>query len=189
MIRIKQLRVPIVLTLVNLIPLFPTALRPLSPSLHTLAVELVCQRGATRSITLAGAELFSTLYLLAPKGKEGLREAWRKGVEALVASIDGLVPYITSDVFSEGKSAVTFFLVMNPDLPISRRPASESHINATVCARFAGRHRRRRLGTSRGPRIYTLCDSPNTYCRAGRTRPGSSWSPRRAGCPSRRSQF
>ncbi|KAL8281544.1 hypothetical protein RQP46_006228 [Phenoliferia psychrophenolica] len=86
---------------VSLIPLFPTPLRPLSPSMHTLALNLICNPSRSQSAIDAGADLFAALYLLSPKGKDGLREAWRKGVEALVGSLDALVPAVTSDIFAE----------------------------------------------------------------------------------------
>ncbi|GAA6038507.1 hypothetical protein JCM8097_004602 [Rhodosporidiobolus ruineniae] len=92
---------PCVSTIVALLPLFPTALRPLSPALHTLAISLISAPSASASTVDAGAHLFVSLYLLAPKGREGLREAWKTGVEALIGSIDGLATQATSGIFSE----------------------------------------------------------------------------------------
>ncbi|KAK4049765.1 hypothetical protein OIO90_005346 [Microbotryomycetes sp. JL221] len=96
-----SVKLSIVETIARLAPLFPTALRSTSNALHALAIETICSAGATKLTVQTGASLFSTLYLLAPKGRDGLREAWRKGTEALVASIDSLAPFITSDIFSE----------------------------------------------------------------------------------------
>lgn len=70
--------------------------------MHTLAIKLVCDPSGSSSAVAAGADLFASLYLLSPKGKDGLREAWKKGVESLVGSIDALVPAVTSDIFAEG---------------------------------------------------------------------------------------
>jgi len=39
---------------------------------------------------------------LAPKGKEGLREAWKTGVEALIASCDELTGIVSGGIFAEG---------------------------------------------------------------------------------------
>lgn len=101
-----QVKLPCLDAIVSLLPLFPTPLRPLAPSLHTLAISLICQPGASRSTIDAGSSLFVSLYLLAPKGRDGLREAWKKGAEALTGSIDSLVPLVTSDIFAEGQSTV-----------------------------------------------------------------------------------
>lgn len=86
-----------------MIPLFPTPLRPLSPALHTLAYDSLCDSNCSIALLDAGAALFVSLYLLAPKGRDGLRDAWRKGVEALIGSIDTLVLNVTSDIFAEGE--------------------------------------------------------------------------------------
>lgn len=88
----------------TLLPLFPTPLRPLSPALHTLSIALLCDPSGHQGLIGAGSSLFVSLYLLAPKGKDGLREAWRKGAEALVGSMDILVTGVTSDIFAEGTS-------------------------------------------------------------------------------------
>ncbi|KAK4052183.1 hypothetical protein OIV83_002478 [Microbotryomycetes sp. JL201] len=97
----EQIQSSVIDTLVALVPLFTTALRPLSNSLHTLAIETLCKPDATKATLQAGARLFAVLYQLAPKGRDGLRDAWRKGTEALVASIDRLVPFLTSGIFAE----------------------------------------------------------------------------------------
>ncbi|GAA5860686.1 hypothetical protein JCM1840_000340 [Sporobolomyces johnsonii] len=96
-----EIKLPSVSAIVTLLPLFPTALRPLSPALHTLAISLLCAPAASPALIDAGASLFVALYLLAPKGKEGLREAWKTGVEALVGSMDGLLSQTTSGIFAE----------------------------------------------------------------------------------------
>ncbi|GAA5961023.1 hypothetical protein JCM21900_002277 [Sporobolomyces salmonicolor] len=96
-----EIKLPSLSAIVTLLPLFPTALRPLSPALHTLAISLLCAPAASPALIDAGASLFVALYLLAPKGKEGLREAWKTGVEALVGSMDGLLSQATSGIFAE----------------------------------------------------------------------------------------
>ncbi|CEQ39091.1 SPOSA6832_00570 [Sporobolomyces salmonicolor] len=96
-----QIKLPSLSAIVTLLPLFPTALRPLSPALHTLAISLLCAPAASPALIDAGASLFVALYLLAPKGKEGLREAWKTGVEALVGTVDGLLSQATSGIFAE----------------------------------------------------------------------------------------
>ncbi|GAA6062703.1 hypothetical protein JCM10212_004761 [Sporobolomyces blumeae] len=98
---VSEVQVSAVSTICTLIPLFPTALRPLSPSLHTLALSILCDPSLLPAATESAAHLFVSLYLLAPKGKEGLREAWRTGIEALTASIDELVRVVSSEIFSE----------------------------------------------------------------------------------------
>lgn len=116
---------PSIEAIVSLIPLFPTPLRPLSPSLHTLAISLLCDPHGSRDQVDAGANLFVSLYLLAPKGREGLKDAWKKGAEALVGSMDALVDVITSGVFAEGTpepllhpltrdQVLTFLLLSDP---------------------------------------------------------------------------
>ncbi|GAA5979325.1 hypothetical protein JCM10908_002881 [Rhodotorula pacifica] len=99
----SEVTLPCVATIVSLIPLYPTALRPLSPSFHNLAISLLAE-SATPALSDAGAQLFVSLYLLAPKGKDGLREAWRTGVEALVGSIDQLASHVVSGIFAEDMS-------------------------------------------------------------------------------------
>lgn len=101
----SQVVLPVVSSIVTLLPLYPTALRPLSPALHTLAVSLIATLSFSPSLVDAGAHLFVSLYLLAPKGRDGLREAWKTGVEALVGSIDQLTTAATNGIFSEGSSA------------------------------------------------------------------------------------
>lgn len=96
-----QVTLPCVATIVSLIPLYPTALRPLAPSFHNLAISLLTETASTR-LSDAGAQLFVSLYLLAPKGKDGLREAWRTGIEALIGSVDQLASHVVSGIFSEG---------------------------------------------------------------------------------------
>ncbi|GAA6026106.1 hypothetical protein JCM11491_002868 [Sporobolomyces phaffii] len=88
-------------TMCTLLPLFPTALRPLSPSLHALSLSVLCDAASPRALVQHASNLFVSLYLLAPKGKEGLREAWRTGVEALVASCDQLTSIVTAGIFAE----------------------------------------------------------------------------------------
>lgn len=100
----SQVMLPCVAAIVSLIPLYPTALRPLAPSFHTLAVTLLSDASRSALIVDAGAQLFASLYLLAPKGKEGLREAWRTGIEALIGSIDQLASHATQGIFAEGAS-------------------------------------------------------------------------------------
>ncbi|GAA6055489.1 hypothetical protein JCM3770_006283 [Rhodotorula araucariae] len=100
-IELSDVKLPCVAAIVSLIPLYPTALRPLSPSLHNLAISLITEPSGNAAAVQAGASLFASLYLLAPKGKEGLRDAWRTGVEALVGSIDALATQVTSGVFAE----------------------------------------------------------------------------------------
>ncbi|GAA5916410.1 hypothetical protein JCM6882_001551 [Rhodosporidiobolus microsporus] len=100
-IELSEVTIPCISAIVSLLPLYPTALRPLSPSLHTLAISLIAAPSATTTTIDAGAHLFVSLYLLAPKGRDGLREAWKTGVEALVASIDGLVTEATCGIFAE----------------------------------------------------------------------------------------
>ncbi|GAA5862531.1 hypothetical protein JCM8547_002095 [Rhodosporidiobolus lusitaniae] len=97
----SEVVLPVVSAIVPLLPLYPTALRPLSPSLHTLAINLISPPVSTPSTVNAGAHLFVSLYLLAPKGKDGLKEAWKTGVEALIGSIDALATEITQRIFSE----------------------------------------------------------------------------------------
>ncbi|BGP13316.1 hypothetical protein JCM10213_001497 [Rhodosporidiobolus nylandii] len=92
---------PCLSALVSLLPLYPTALRPLSPSLHALAISLISAPSASSATVDAGAQLFCSLYLLAPKGREGLREAWKTGAEALVGSMDQLTSEITAGIFAE----------------------------------------------------------------------------------------
>lgn len=99
----SEVTLPCVATIVSLIPLYPTALRPLAPSFHTLAVSLLTET-MSASYNDAGAQLFVSLYLLAPKGKDGLREAWRTGVEALIGSIEQLATHVVSGIFSEDVS-------------------------------------------------------------------------------------
>lgn len=45
-----------------------------------------------------------SLYLIAKNGKDGLRDAWRLTAEGLAASMDVLIPLVTSDIFAEGES-------------------------------------------------------------------------------------
>ncbi|GAA5902037.1 uncharacterized protein JCM6883_000472 [Sporobolomyces salmoneus] len=96
-----QIKLASLSTICTLLPLFPTALRPLSPSLHALSLSLLCDVTSPPSLQDSASNLFVSLYLLAPKGKEGLREAWKTGVEALVASCDELVSIVTGGIFSE----------------------------------------------------------------------------------------
>lgn len=95
---------PCITTIVSVIPLYPTALRPLSASFHTLAISCLSDSSRSAAVVDAGAQLFVSLYLLAPKGKEGLREAWRTGIEALIGSIDQLASHVTQGIFAEGAS-------------------------------------------------------------------------------------
>lgn len=97
-----QLALPCIATIVSLIPLFPTALRPLAPSFHNLAISLLAD-GSSPALSDAGAQLFVSLYLLAPKGKDGLREAWKTGVEALVGSVNQLATHVVGGIFAEGE--------------------------------------------------------------------------------------
>lgn len=87
--------------IVTIIPLYPTPLRPIYSSLHDLSLLLLCSEGS--KFVDAGASLIVHLYLIAKNGKDGLREAWRLTLEGLVASIDSLIPFVTSDIFAEGK--------------------------------------------------------------------------------------
>ncbi|BGP29529.1 hypothetical protein JCM10296v2_001268 [Rhodotorula toruloides] len=107
----SEVMLPCVATIVSLIPLYPTALRPLSPSFHTLAITLLSDSSRSAAIVDAGAQLFVSLYLLAPKGKEGLREAWRTGIEALIGSIDQLASHVTQGIFTED---VTYNHLLSP---------------------------------------------------------------------------
>ncbi|GAA6000706.1 hypothetical protein JCM10207_004617 [Rhodosporidiobolus poonsookiae] len=118
---LSEVVLPCVSAIVSLIPLYPTALRPLSPALHALSISLIAAPSATGTGTLdAGAHLFVSLYLLAPKGRDGLREAWKTGVEALVGSIDGLVGVVTASIFSED-------ILYNHSLtPLALPPLSDS---------------------------------------------------------------
>ncbi|GAA5841663.1 hypothetical protein JCM9279_000722 [Rhodotorula babjevae] len=100
-VEFSDVKLPCVAAIVSLLPLFPTALRPLAPSLHNLAVALIAEPTGHAAVVDQGATLFASLYLLAPKGKEGLREAWKTGVEALVGSIDALATHVTAGVFAE----------------------------------------------------------------------------------------
>ncbi|GAA5928583.1 hypothetical protein JCM3775_004572 [Rhodotorula graminis] len=100
-VEFSDVKLPCIAAIVSLIPLFPTALRPLAPSLHNLAVALIAEPAGHAAVVDQGAALFAALYLLAPKGKEGLREAWKTGVEALVGSIDALTTHVTAGVFAE----------------------------------------------------------------------------------------
>ncbi|KAK4695577.1 hypothetical protein P7C70_g8526, partial [Phenoliferia sp. Uapishka_3] len=109
---VAELKPSSISTIISLLPLFPTALRPLSPALHSLAIKFVCDPTNNSAQISAGADLFSSLYLLSPKGKDGLREAWKKGVESLVGSIDSLVPAVTSDIFAEGEPTSLPFVTL-----------------------------------------------------------------------------
>ncbi|GAA5906572.1 hypothetical protein JCM8208_000483 [Rhodotorula glutinis] len=100
-VEFSDVKLPCVAAIVSLLPLYPTALRPLAPSLHNLAVALIAESSGHAAVVDQGAALFASLYLLAPKGKEGLREAWKTGVEALVGSIDALTTHVTAGVFAE----------------------------------------------------------------------------------------
>ncbi|BGP37270.1 hypothetical protein JCM10449v2_001175 [Rhodotorula kratochvilovae] len=110
-VELSDVKLPCVAAIVSLIPLYPTALRPLSPNLHNLAISLVVEPSGNSVVVEAGASLFASLYLLAPKGKEGLREAWRTGVEALVGSIDTLTTQVTNGIFAED---MTFNHTLSP---------------------------------------------------------------------------
>lgn len=105
---LQQVTLPCVAATISLIPLYPTALRPLAPSFHNLAVSLLSD-SSSPALSDAGAQLFVSLYLLAPKGKEGLREAWRTGVEALIGSVDQLATHIVNGIFAEGALARSRF--------------------------------------------------------------------------------
>ncbi|BGP05481.1 hypothetical protein JCM10049v2_001287 [Rhodotorula toruloides] len=107
----SEVMLPCIATIVSLIPLYPTALRPLSPSFHTLAVTRLSDSSRSAAVVDAGAQLFVSLYLLAPKGKEGLREAWRTGIEALIGSIDQLASHVTQGIFAED---VTYNHLLSP---------------------------------------------------------------------------
>ncbi|GAA5984343.1 hypothetical protein JCM5350_001024 [Sporobolomyces pararoseus] len=96
-----QIKLASLSTICTLLPLFPTALRPLSPSLHSLSLSLLCDVTSTSPLQNAASNLFVSLYLLAPKGKEGLREAWKTGVEALIASCNESVSIVTGGIFAE----------------------------------------------------------------------------------------
>ncbi|GAA5830916.1 hypothetical protein JCM11251_005075 [Rhodosporidiobolus azoricus] len=100
-VELSEVVFPCVSAIVSLLPLYPTALRPLSPALHTLAISLISAPSASISTIDAGAHLFVSLYLLAPKGRDGLRDSWKTGVEALVASIDALTTEATCNIFAE----------------------------------------------------------------------------------------
>jgi hypothetical protein len=99
-----QIKLPSIEAIVAILPLFPTPLRPLAASLHTLSVGLICDPSGSQQLIDAGSSLFACLYLLAPKGRDGLRDAWKMATEALTGSIDSLVPAVTSDIFAEGES-------------------------------------------------------------------------------------
>ncbi|GAA5973703.1 hypothetical protein JCM11641_005089 [Rhodosporidiobolus odoratus] len=117
---------PCVSAITNLLPLYPTALRPLSPSLHTLAVHLIASPLSSNTIVDLGAELFCSLYALAPKGRDGLREAWKTGVEALVGSMDGLVSEVTTGIFAED---ILYNHTLSPlSLPPFQAPAQLSSL-------------------------------------------------------------
>ncbi|BGP22323.1 armadillo-type fold domain containing protein [Rhodotorula toruloides] len=107
----SEVMLPCVATIVSLIPLYPTALRPLSPSFHTLAITLLSDVSRSSAVVDAGAQLFVSLYLLAPKGKEGLREAWRTSIEALIGSVDQLASHVTQGIFAED---VTYNHLLSP---------------------------------------------------------------------------
>ncbi|GJN87923.1 hypothetical protein Rhopal_000878-T1 [Rhodotorula paludigena] len=98
---LSDVKLPCLAAIVSLIPLYPTALRPLLPALHTLAISLLADPSAGPSAVEAGASLFVSLYLLAPKGRDGLRDAWKTGIEALIGSIDALATETTSGIFAE----------------------------------------------------------------------------------------
>ncbi|GAA5879094.1 hypothetical protein JCM3774_005567 [Rhodotorula dairenensis] len=113
----SEVTLPCVATIVSLIPLYPTALRPLAPSFHNLAISLLTETSST-PLSDAGAQLFVSLYLLAPKGKDGLREAWRTGIEALIGSIDQLASHAIGSIFSEDMSYNhTLSPLAMPELP------------------------------------------------------------------------
>ncbi|GAA5924901.1 uncharacterized protein JCM15063_005765 [Sporobolomyces koalae] len=97
----SQVKLASLATACTLIPLFPTALRPLSPALHTLSLSLLCDPTSTPALRESASLLFVSLYLLAPKGKEGLREAWKTGVEALIGSCDELAAIVSRGIFAE----------------------------------------------------------------------------------------
>ncbi|GAA5871004.1 hypothetical protein JCM16303_001658 [Sporobolomyces ruberrimus] len=99
--RSVQVKLASLSTICTVLPLFPTALRPLSPSLHSLSLGLLCDPESSPAMQESASNLFVSLYLLAPKGKEGLREAWKTGVEALVASCDELVSIVSGGIFAE----------------------------------------------------------------------------------------
>lgn len=118
---------------VHLLAVFPTALRPLNPSLHSLAVSLLCGEGRSSAEREAGSALFGSLYLLAPKGAQGLKDSWKMGVEALIGTIDSLVKLVTADVFSEGMfHFVSLLVTMETDALSRRRPDAEPHPRTAV---------------------------------------------------------
>lgn len=85
--------------ILRLVPLFPTALRPLYQSLHDLSVSLLA---ADSAVSDTGARLLVQLYLLAPKGREGLQEAWKTTLESLVGALHATVLLATGDTLVEG---------------------------------------------------------------------------------------
>ncbi|SGY68975.1 BQ5605_C004g02935 [Microbotryum silenes-dioicae] len=111
--------------IITLIPLFPTALRPVAPSIHSLAIDCI---GSPSELVPLGSQLFASLYLLAPKGREGLREAWRKSVESLVGTIDALIPSVTSDIFAEDEARLNHTL---PSLALPPLASSSSSSSST----------------------------------------------------------
>ncbi|SCZ92461.1 BZ3500_MvSof-1268-A1-R1_Chr5-2g07879 [Microbotryum saponariae] len=111
--------------IITLIPLFPTALRPVAPSIHSLAIDCI---GSPSELVPLGSQLFASLYLLAPKGREGLREAWRKSVESLIGTIDTLIPSVTSDIFAEDEARLNHTL---PSLALPPLASSSSSSSAT----------------------------------------------------------
>ncbi|SCV72503.1 BQ2448_4040 [Microbotryum intermedium] len=112
--------------IITLIPLFPTALRPVAPSIHILAIDCI---SSSSELVPLGSQLFASLYLLAPKGREGLREAWRKSVESLVGTIDALIPSATSDIFAEDGARLNHTL---PSLALPPFASLSSSSSATL---------------------------------------------------------
>lgn len=125
MLFLAQIRLPSVHAIETLVPLFPTALRPQSASLHNLAVTLMCAE--SRAMTDAGAQIFGTLYLLAPKGRDGLRDAWKRGVEALIGVLESLTNELTQGIFAEGEPSLECI-----SLASSRAPLADVSANHTL---------------------------------------------------------
>ncbi|GAA5845556.1 hypothetical protein JCM5353_006752 [Sporobolomyces roseus] len=122
-----QIQLASLSTICTLLPLFPTALRPLSPSLHNLSISLLCSPNSSPSLKDSASSLFVNLYLLAPKGKEGLREAWKTGVEALIASCDELTNFVSGGIFAEDMMTNHSLSPLSlPPLPSSRQSEDSS---------------------------------------------------------------